>query len=555
MLYVNATAAPGGTGLSWSSAFPRLETALATAAGSGGMFNEIWVAQGVYRPDGGSGDRSATFLLFSGAVIRGGFAGSETTLGQRVPGAFPTVLSGDIGTPNDSADNSFHVVSMRVLVAPALIDGFTIRDGRADGGSFPNNSGGGLLNEGTTLVTDCVFEQNFAVSGGGALSRFGAGTFVNCHFVSNSASSEGGALYIRDGGGATSCVFSGNNSAFGGALWTCCGTIKVSDCAFTSNFGNFGGALFNSSGSLVLKRSMFFGNSASRGGAIHSGTNAWIVNCCFAGNSGDRGGAIYANAAGNLVNCVFTRNFALSSGGAVWAASSLNLSSSTLHGNNALLFGGGLYCESGMTNVNNSILWSNTDNTGSGQSSQITRVGGSLWTNYNCIKGWTGSLGGSGNTGSPPQFVDPAGADGLPGTLDDNFRLLDSSPCIDTGSTGHVLADSADINDNGNIVEPTPLDYDLAPRVIEHLFCPPNGPPAAPLIDMGAFEFVPPPRVMGDADGDGNVDFADITTVLAGWGMTLVPADVNDSGAVDFSDVTTVLANWGNTARSGGFAE
>jgi predicted outer membrane repeat protein len=323
--------------------------------------------------------------------------------------------------------------------------------------------------------------------------------------------------------------------------------VNVSDCTFDSNFGNFGGAVFNSSSSLRMKRSTFVGNSASRGGAVHSGTNSWIVNCFFGGNSGDRGGALYASAPGHVVNSVFSRNFAVSSGGAVWAASSINASSCTFHGNTALLFGGGLYCEAGTTNVTNAILWSNTDNTGSGQAAQVTRVGGTLNVNRSCLQGWTGSLGGLGNIGVAPLFVNPFGSDGVPGTVDDDFRLSLTSPCVDVGDAALVLADATDLDGDSDDAEPTPLDYMLSTRRVEHVFCPPNGPVTSPPLDMGAVELIPPPRVLGDANGDQSVDFADITAVLANWGLMLVPGDVDDSGMVDFADLTLVLSNWGNS--------
>ena len=56
-LFVNQNAPPGGSGQSWSTAFDDLQDALDTAAGSGGTIREIWVAAGVYTPDGGTGDR------------------------------------------------------------------------------------------------------------------------------------------------------------------------------------------------------------------------------------------------------------------------------------------------------------------------------------------------------------------------------------------------------------------------------------------------------------------------------------------------------------------
>lgn len=55
----------------------------------------------------------------------------------------------------------------------------------------------------------------------------------------------------------------------------------------------------------------------------------------------------------------------------------------------------------------------------------------------------------------------------------------------------------------------------------------------------------------GDSDGDGVVDFDDITATLAAWGSDYSPltgaGDANHDSVVDFDDITGVLANWGST--------
>lgn len=56
----------------------------------------------------------------------------------------------------------------------------------------------------------------------------------------------------------------------------------------------------------------------------------------------------------------------------------------------------------------------------------------------------------------------------------------------------------------------------------------------------------------GDTNGDGVVNFTDITTVLANFGSTgpadcLSAGDANGDGVVNFTDVTVVLANFGST--------
>lgn len=58
-----------------------------------------------------------------------------------------------------------------------------------------------------------------------------------------------------------------------------------------------------------------------------------------------------------------------------------------------------------------------------------------------------------------------------------------------------------------------------------------------------------------DANGDGTVNFSDLTSVLTAWGSTYVPetgpGDVDRSGEVDFADLTKVLTSWGQTCPVG----
>lgn len=69
-----------------------------------------------------------------------------------------------------------------------------------------------------------------------------------------------------------------------------------------------------------------------------------------------------------------------------------------------------------------------------------------------------------------------------------------------------------------------------------------------PIRGVIEIESVPPPLCNGDADGDQDRDFADITAVLAAFGATYSstgPGDANHNGVVNFADVTEVLATFG----------
>lgn len=85
--------------------------------------------------------------------------------------------------------------------------------------------------------------------------------------------------------------------------------------------------------------------------------------------------------------------------------------------------------------------------------------------------------------------------------------------------------------------------------------------PAALLCDLGlspnppvadeasAYLFTITGGCAGDADGNGVVNFSDISTTLTAWGSTTAtcvsPTDVNADGIVNFADITAILSNWG----------
>jgi len=129
VIRVNSAATGAKDGSSWADAYTDVQDALTSAT----QGDEIWVAAGTYKPTT-TADRTKCFVMKTGVALYGGFAGTETTREERDWQAHETILSGDIGAPGNSSDNSYHVV---IGGFQAVLDGFTV-----DGGNTTGNGGG-----------------------------------------------------------------------------------------------------------------------------------------------------------------------------------------------------------------------------------------------------------------------------------------------------------------------------------------------------------------------------------------------------------------------------
>ncbi|HWB19685.1 MAG TPA: right-handed parallel beta-helix repeat-containing protein, partial [Phycisphaerales bacterium] len=526
VIYVNINAPPGGNGLTWATAFQDIKSAyqLADPNGSGATtFGQIWVAQGTYYPThfaSANDARSKTFYIFhKNLTVLGGFVGDEADSSQRDFVAHPTILSGDIGVQGDPSDNVRYVLRApsSSIDATAILDGFTVRDGNAnndlergggllaEGGhpqirncNFTNNyayrRGAGIYSSASLTVTDCTFINNTgAIEGGGGAELVG-GTVTNCYFESNSGQVGG----LRGATSIDNCTFV-NNTGSGGAGGSSGGTMYT-DCYFAGNVCHFSGTggmgPSSSSGTTWTTRCTFVNNvveSSGGGGMSVSGSVTHVItNCVFLGNSsGANGGGLLSSSTGiRMNNCVFSGNTSASGGGAFWCQSgtSISVTNSTFSKNISGALPAGIRTI-GTSAVKNCIFWGNVAAGASDQSAQILIGGGTLSLNRSCIKGFTGSLGGVGNIGTDPQFIDPIGDDAVPGTEDDILTLLPGSPCIDAGDNSYIPADEGDLNQNGDTLEPTPYDVDGLPRRYDDVNMPDTGAGTPPVVDMGAHEY------------------------------------------------------------------
>ena len=461
--YVDASLATGaGTGTSWADAY-RGAGALQSALTASVAGDEIWVKAGTYLPST-TAARTASFTMKTGVGIYGGFAGTETVRDQRDVVANPTTVTGDLlGNDNGAlnlTDNSYHVFVGSAAAATAVLDGFTIRGGNANGATASNqDKGGGILivSSGAPTVRNCVFAQNRCTFGGGAGYIFAAqATFTDCEFNDNVGGSYGGAFDTN---------------------------------AVTSTF----------------TRCRFKGNTAARAGAVetYGGGNTTYVNCLFTGNrsTGTGGGAaLWIGVSSSIVrayNCTFSGNVATSVAGGVNTTSG------------------------GTLNAYNCILWGNTGPGGATAANQVNAGGG---TNAVAACIVQGGFAGTANLNVDPQFSGAASGDysllSTSPAIDsgNNTYAPTGGMTIDLAGAARYW-DIAGVADTG--VGPAPIvDRGCFETVITVPPCLADltGNGTVDGADLGVLLGDWGGSASGDLNGDGTTNGADLGILLGAWG-------------------------------------
>jgi len=337
---------------------------------------------------------------------------------------------------------------------------------------FANNVGGSglqLYSHGVS-VSDSLFERNYV-----GMHAHGA-EVVRCVFSDNfeAASLGGTGNVVEDswfignenglsisGLGASStvsrCYFIQN---WGAGLAVA--TSKVSDCVFRDNghFGLIGGGLATTD----VRRCVIMGTGK---GTEHGGSFAIL---------GEFGGLI-------LRDSLVVGNWTYG-GGAVGLDDANAVIRNTVIADNrkSSRRGTGIWARLSNVVVENSIVWGNQDRDGIAENTQVGLfVDSTIEINNSIVQDWSGVLGGMGNSGNDPLFVDPLGPDALSGTGDEDFRLSPDSPAIDAGDPGFVPFSGQ-------------TDLDGFPRLL------------CGRVDIGAYEFG-----IGDHNCDRVIDLSDFS--------------------------------------------
>jgi hypothetical protein len=252
-IYVNPIGSGNMSGINWTHS-SNLQDALSTAIDG----DNIWIASGNYFPGPFETD---TFSVGENIVLIGGFGGFETMDSQADPVTYPTILSGDIGTPGLDTDNSDHVVTIAgnlVELVNLIIEeghdtasygsgvrakdvfGFVMERCIIRNNVSTNGGGAGLYFENTiapltppSLIINCVFENNETpFNGGGAYFYNNPGSqdeIINCVFINNRANWSGAGMRFSSSGYLIGCTFIGNEDMDGGAGTNEAGQLSFSE--------------------------------------------------------------------------------------------------------------------------------------------------------------------------------------------------------------------------------------------------------------------------------------------------------------------------------------
>lgn len=275
-VYVDPTSrGPAHNGKSWTTAFLTIQSAVNSLPYGG----DVWIKAGVYRE---------RVVLKRYVKLYGGFKGSETAMGQRVLGAYPTVIdAGRLGRGIDVPVNAW-----------CTIDGFVVRQGFAD-------KGGGIYcrTNSNTKILNCRIENCEArgMGGGICFEYYAMGEMTNCFIGYNTATHGGGVLVEYHSYPKLRGVVVARNLATisGGGLY--CPFHSGADLgyctlAFNTAGASGGGACIQEGSAAKLTYSIIAFNSAPVGGGIYGGgrsSQAYLNRCDIYGNTGGNlGGAI-----------------------------------------------------------------------------------------------------------------------------------------------------------------------------------------------------------------------------------------------------------------------
>lgn len=341
------------------------------------------------------------------------------------------------------------------------------------------------------LVSPGVYAERLNLNGKDVTIRSSGGagvTIIDAQLTGPAITAMQGETITLEG----LTVTRGRTTSSGGGLTTN-GHVRIIDCAFTSNVADGsaanGGAIFGDDAYVNITGSLLDSNNAQYwGGAIFGRNTQFIVsnstitrNVSGNSSSADSRGVITSEgdqgAAGLvLTNCLVTHNVingSGSTGSVIYVLESIATIMNCTIADNTTRNAATMRFYDSSALVANTIVKGSPRNPVSFNLSKVRFVNTLTDVDYNY----------PGFTFGDPMFVDANGADNIPGTPDDDYRLQPGSPAVDAGDDGIYLGGFNDLAGN-------PRRAGVSA--------------ASARIDLGAYELPNTPCVADVDDGSGN---------------------------------------------------
>lgn len=175
--YVNALATGTNDGTSWQNAFVKLENALGKACEN----DEIWVAEGTYKPQQGK-----AFKMLNKVNIYGGFPSTgNPTMNNRDWNKYKTILEG-----NENSVFVNYFSEEFPLTNETIVDGFILENGIGNDMLNVGLAGGAICNTNASPTLRNLIIRNNSAYGGAAIYNLNnsAPILINCLLHGNSYS-------------------------------------------------------------------------------------------------------------------------------------------------------------------------------------------------------------------------------------------------------------------------------------------------------------------------------------------------------------------------------
>lgn len=367
--YVKTNGSDNNDGLSWETAYKSVQKAINVLAEQPGIPGEVWVAAGTYQPterlDGPTSP--ASFRMYNGISVFGGFAGTEGSKDERAKYTMPwqftnkTIFQGSTFNGENVwniTDNKWSLNSASTHVvwfAPlsdseqfntiTVLDGVTIEGGQAkesDALNYMGDRGAGVYMSGDyAYLNNCVVRNNIAPSQGGGIYQKG-GRITGCLVYNNSSETKGGGIYVDNAGLVLRTMVSNNSALEGGGVYLDNYTSQA-DGKMHPEYQ-------------ILSTSIVTNNTSVRNGAVYCNKGGIIMQTTIANNdcptatdaasgSASQTGGLYIDSYAKVINSVLWNNLIKERKVQLYAA---NPSAQNV----------GFYY-SAVANMNN-IIWNNT---------------------------------------------------------------------------------------------------------------------------------------------------------------------------------------------------